>query len=377
MYFEREPFFGLNVERGEGVCLIDSTGRRYLNFSESINVLGYSNKRLVECICSQVERLVHFTNMLAHNSPCRELAGRIVESVDMKSARLVYTSTGSEANEYVLSRLVERGIVVGVKGAYHGLLTLTEKITLERETDRIKLIEASEEGVRRFRRLCSEGRVSGVVLEILMVHAGVVPLEREFVLEVVEHAQNNNIAVVVDEVYTGLGKTGYWYAFQKYGLKPNAITLGKSLGGGLPLAAIVYDEFLKGLGKGAPGGVTTSQGGNVTACRAGLCTFDILAEDGIVKRVRENERKIAALMQELLEHAQVRDVRGWGYIWGVELNSRKHAHMVSREAFKKGLLLTVMGHEDNVLRFSPPLTAGVSDWERAILMVKSILNSLG
>ncbi len=362
---ESLPFFPIIVERGEGPYLVDEHGRRYLDFAESINVLGFGHPQLIRAISTQAARLVHYTSMLAWNRPCLSLSKRLASLTGIPRARVAFTSTGSEANELLLDHLLEKGDVIALRGAYHGLLTWTSFITLGREHPNIHQIPPGPAGLHEARRLFREENISGVIVETLMVHAGIVPLGEDFLRELRDLAHDNAAVFVVDEVYTGMGKTGSLFSYQRLGFRPDAVTLGKSIGGGLPLGGIVYDSGVVELTR-APGGTSTSQGANTTACAAGNALLDILEEEQIPNRVLEMEPEIGRLLEEHLDVIGAREARGRGFIWGLDTGDPGVARAAVERALERGVLVSTMGHRDEVVRLAPPLVVGLEEWRKAI-----------
>lgn len=358
------PFFPIIVERGEGPYLVDENGVRYLDFAESINVLGFGRPELVQAISSQASRLVHYTSMLAWNKPCLNLSKRIAALTGVPRARVVFTCSGSEANELLLDHLLQEGDVIAVRGAYHGLLTWTSFITLGKEHPNIHQIPPNTAGLHEARRLFREENISGVIVETLMVHAGILPLPEEWLRELRELAHDNSAVFVVDEVYTGLGKTGALFSYQRLGFRPDVVTLGKSLGGGLPLGAVVYDSGL--LEISAPGGTSTSQGANTTACAAGSVLLDVLEREEIPSRVHDMEPIVAEVVREAAEKLGAREARGRGFIWGIDMGDPGTAGRLVERALERGVLVSTMGHRDEVVRLSPPLVVGLEEWRRAV-----------
>jgi len=368
-----QPIYNLTITSGEGIKLIDKNGRSYLNFSESINIFGYKKKELISTVCKQTENLLHFTNMLAINPPCQQLAETLTQIIfHDKKTKVIFTATGSEANEYILSQMIEKGRIVGIRGSYHGLLTITKKITLKRPDKNIILIDPNDEGLDKLESEIKKHSVSSIIIEPVMVHAGIIPLRESFLTSIQKIAKENNLKLIIDEVYTGFGKTGHMFSYEIYGIKPDIVTLGKSLGGGLPLGAAigVKDSLQETL----HGSVTTSQGGNVLACSLGNTVIDLISKEKILEKVRQNSKQIMNMLEELEKHSIVREIRGIGYLWGIHLKNKNIAMNISKKMLENGVLVTIMGENDDVIRLAPPLTASVQDWGQVIELLDRVFS---
>ncbi len=369
-----QPIYNLTITSGKGIKLIDKNGRSYLNFSESINIFGYKKKELISAVCKQSENLLHFTNMLVMNPPCQRLAETLTEIIfPEKKTKVIFTATGSEANEYVLSKMIEKGRIVGIMGSYHGLLTMTKKITLKKPDKNIILIKPNDEGLDTLESEIRNHSVSSIIIEPVMVHAGIVPLKESFLVRIQKIAKENNLKLIIDEVYTGFGKTGHMFSYEIYGIKPDIVTLGKSLGGGLPLGAVVGE--ITSLPETLHGSVTTSQGGNVLACSLGNTIIDLISKEKILEKVRQNSKQIMNMLEELEKHSIVREIRGIGYLWGIHLTNHNVALDISKKMLENGVLVTIMGEKDDVIRLAPPLTASLDDWERVIELLDHVFSN--
>ncbi len=377
--YPNPPYTSLEIDRGEGIFLYDKNGNRYMNFAESINLLGYSSPELIEAVCSQANKLIHYTNMIARNSPCIELAKRLLEKTGLKEPRIVYTATGSEANETaLLYSSKENPVIIGFKHSYHGLLYLTGYLTrgIEKPEHNILIIDdADPQALDRMEKILYFNDTV-IIVEAIRVHGGIKPLSEEAV-RIINKAVQNGSTLIADEVYTGLGKTGCFYAYQRIGITPNIVTLGKTIGGGLPLGAVLFEKNL--LKTMDTGGAITSQGGNVTACKTGYTLLNTIDREKLVEKTRLMEDKIGRLLAEFKNYDFITDVRGYGFIWGIELDkniAKKMMKTIISKALDKGLIITPMGPMDEVIRLAPPLKASFSDWETAHNILDDVFHEI-
>uniref|UniRef100_A0A7C1E247 Aminotransferase class III-fold pyridoxal phosphate-dependent enzyme n=1 Tax=Fervidicoccus fontis TaxID=683846 RepID=A0A7C1E247_9CREN len=371
----------VNIVSGEEVYLIDSSGRKLLSFAESINILGYSNREVKNAIESQVEKLIHYTNELSIFNECVALGKRYLKEANIEGG-FIFTSSGSEANEYSLAELGARRKrkIVGIKGAYHGQLYLTGAITRGKQSRLVTIVPPDSRGIETIEKLLTTSSIPLVIIiEPLMIHAGIRSLPRDFLLFLNKLSINKQAIIISDEVYLSPGKTGYFYSFQAFGINPDLFTLGKSIGGGLPLGLIAFNNANR---IESPLGITTtSQGGNRVSCVAGLALLEELHKKNVIENVRKNEEKITKLLRdELLGIKGVIETRGIGYIRGVQLDTsifrRKWRTKIILESIKNGLLISLMGKDNDVIRLAPPLVATFEDWQKAVLIIKKVIKGM-
>ena len=217
-------------------------------------------------------------------------------------------------------------------------------------------------------------RPAAVIIEMVQGEGGVIPATADFVRRVRDLTRALDVPLVVDEVQTGCGRTGTWFAFEQYGIEPDVIVASKGLSGiGEPVALIMYDERLDAW---APGAHTGTFRGNQLAFAAGAEAVRIIRRDGVLNNVAQRGRQIADRLQGLAGHPWVREVRGLGLLWGVELADPYTgspvgtvARSVQKKALRRGLIVELGGREDSVVRLLPPLnvTAEVVDTACTIL----------
>jgi len=371
----------VDVVRGEGIYLIDAFNRKYLSFAESINILGYSNSAVKRAISRQTNKLIHFTNELSPAEECLELGRRLAERGGSKRGA-IFTCSGTEANEYALLEFGARegALVVGIIGSYHGQLYFTGAITRGKSAGRVLLVKPDNEGMGKLEEALREASGNAVaIIEPLMVHAGIKMLPKEFIDFINKQRNANQLKVIVDEVYLSPAKAGSFYSHHVFGLTGDALTLGKSVGGGLPLGAIIP------LGSAriwSPLGITaTSQGGNRTACAAGLALLREVDRKGLIEHVKKTGESVAKLLRDEFEGLPgVKETRGIGFIHGIELDARVYKlaarkRLVERAA-AHGLLVSLMGMRNEVVRLSPPLIATYHDWVNAVSVIKKALGEV-
>ncbi len=360
--------------KGEGVYLYDDEGKRYLDFVSGIAVcsLGHSHPRLVEAICSQVRELIHVSNLF-ENPWQEELAQKLVEEF-WASGKVFFCNSGTEANEAAI-KLVrkffrDRGenrfrIITfgrGFHGRTYGSLSATaqEKFHegFEPMLEGFDYAELNDIGsvIKLVNR-----NTAGIMLEVIQGEGGVNECESEFLKEVQSLCREEGLLLIVDEVQTGIGRTGMFYGYQHFGIEPDIITLAKGLGGGVPIGALLArEEVAQHL---TPGSHGSTFGGNPLACRAGF----VVVEE--VKKLLPQIREVGEFFREKLEELGAGRVKGRGLMLGLELEREcKNAVL---KALERGLVVNCTA--GNVLRFLPPLIVEREHVEEAVEVLREIL----
>lgn len=371
-YGEREIAF----VKGEGVYLWDVERRRYLDFLSGIgvNVLGYSHPRLIRALKEQAEKLLHISNLYLIPSQI-ELARRI--SHFTFPGKTFFCNSGAEAVEASLKFARKWGKgrfeVISMKNSFHGrtygALTLTGQEKFHKGFHpllpgiRYAILNDFSSLQREFNE-----NTCAVVIEPIQGEGGIYPCKKEFLRKVREFTREKNLLLILDEVQCGMGRTGYLFAYQEYGIEPDVLVMAKGLGGGLPIGAMhVKEEFSSTL---KPGEHASTFGGNPLSTRVACEVMDILTEAGFLEKVRERAEKFWKELKKLKEKFPViKEIRGKGFMVGVEVEG--NARKIRREAEKRGLLIGTSG--ERVLRFLPPLIIKEKEIEEGMEILEEVL----
>src|SRR5215469_2879977 len=348
------------MERGEGVYLFDSSGHRYLDLMGGlgVNALGHAHPRMVAAMADQAGKLVHLSPQYANRYPA-ELGERLCAMSGMQG--VFYSTGGSEAVEGALKlartharqnyRHPKHGIVA-LKNSYHGRtygslsVTGQEKYRLDFGPGLPDVTFVERENIAQLRAAVNEG-TAAVLMEPLLGEGGVHVISTEFLAEARRLSDQHGALLILDEIQTGLGRTGEWFASTHTGVKADVLILGKPLGGGLPLSAILVNEKLFDAFGVAKHGSTL--GGSPIACRLGLEFLKIVEEEGLLERVGDTGDYLLAGLRELASELGV-EARGRGLLLGLDLG--RPARTVAEHGLAQGYLLNVV--QGNVLRFLPP-----------------------
>lgn len=372
----------LTLVRGEGAHVWDDTGREYLDLVAGIavNALGHAHPAVVDAVSRQVARLGHTSNLVI-NEPTVRLAERLLDLMDpggRRGGRVFFVNSGTEANETALklSRLVGRAALVAAEGSFHG--RTSGALSLTGQAGKRTPFEPLVPGVRFVPYADSDalttavdGEVGAVFLEPLQGENGVVVPPAGYLPVASGAAADAGALLALDEVQTGVGRTGKWFAFQHTGVEPDVVTLAKGLGGGLPLGACVaFGEAATLLGPGSHG---STFGGNPVCAAAGLAVLDTLAADGLVERAGELGDRLAAGIEALADPL-VSHVRGRGLMLGVVLTAPVAVRL---ESTARDLGLLVNAAKPDVVRLVPPLVLTDADAEVALERLALALAATG
>jgi acetylornithine/N-succinyldiaminopimelate aminotransferase len=353
---------------GDGVWLTDDSGRRYLDFAAGIAVVGLGHRHpdVVSAAHAQLDRLWHASNLFG-TEPARDLAEALCERFG--SAQAFFCNSGTEANEAALKyarKATGKQAVIALEQSFHGRTTGALAVTgqpakragFEPLLPGARFVPPND--VDALHAQMSD-EVGLVLLEPVLGEGGVIPLTPEFVAA----ARELDALLAFDEVQTGVGRTGTFFAFEQLGVRPDLVTLAKGLANGLPIGCLLVAE--SAAGAFAPGDHGSTFGGNPVACAAALAVCEAI-DDVLLEQVRSNgERLLAALGR--LPH--VVDARGAGLLVGAELD--RPAQPVVDAALDAGLVCLTSGA--NVLRLAPPLVVGADHVDRALEILTEVLGA--
>ena len=379
----------------QGATLVDADGRRYLDFASGISVtnLGHGQPDVLAAIHAQVDRLVHSGAPVMLPDVYVELCARLCALAPVPTpVRALLVNSGAEAVENavkIVRQATGRPAIISFQNSFHGrtlmAMTLTGKVHPYKQNFGPYAPEVyqapypyayhdvttdmSLEALRAlFTSQVSPDRVAGVIVEPVQGEGGFVVPPADFLPRLARLLRDLDIPLIADEIQTGVARTGELFAVSHFGVEPDLVLLAKSLGGGLPLAAVVGRAEL--MDAPAPGGLGGTFGGNPVACAAALAVLDVIERDGICARARHVGSIAIRRMQAMQERfACIGDVRGIGGMTAMELvhnrSSREPAPALTAavltEAHARGLALLRAGLYDNVIRLLMPLT--ISDDE--------------
>ena len=357
--------FQVVFDKGEGVYLYDTEGKQYLDFASGIGVqsLGYGNEAYKQALKDQIDKLTHISN-LYYSTPMAEAAEKLVKATGM--SRVFFTNSGTEAVEGAIKAVRKYAWlkdgqndheIIAMNHSFHGrsmgALSVTGNPKYQEAfkpmIGHVKFADFND--LDSVKALVNE-KTCAIIMETIQGEGGIYPATEEFLKGVRAICDENDILLVLDEIQCGMGRSGYMFAWQEYGVEPDIMTCAKALGCGVPVGAFVLNEKTaqKTL---VPGDHGTTYGGNPFVCAAVSKVLDIFENDKIVEHVKEIsvylEERLDALVKEF-DFLEMR--RGKGLMQGLVVGGRPVGEIVSK-ALENGLVVISAG--GNVLRMLPPL----------------------
>ena len=366
--------FDLVLESGKNATLKDIEGKEYIDLGSGIGVnsIGYGNKNWINTVTNQIKTLQHTSN-LYYNKPYIDLAKKLCSIT--KYDKVFFCNSGAESNEaaikcarkysfnkYGQNREYKRNKIVTLKNSFHGRTMATISATGQEVfhnfffpfLEGFSFAEANnyEDTIEKL-----QDNACAVMMELIQGEGGVIPLDKEYVLKVKEYCKKNDILFIVDEVQTGVGRTGKFLCSEHFGFKPDITTLAKGLGGGLPIGAMLMDKKCSDVF--VPGDHASTFGANPVVASGALEVLNTIDKD-LLKEVTKKSKYIKS---QLMKLDNVVSVDGIGLMLGIGLKEGLNAREIVEKCISKGAIpLTAK----NKIRLLPPLTISDKELEKAV-----------
>ncbi|MQA13186.1 MAG: acetylornithine transaminase [Pseudonocardiaceae bacterium] len=369
----------VTLVRGDGAQVWDADGRRYLDLlgGIAVNALGHAHPAVVDAVTTQIRTLGHVSNFYA-TEPMLELAEVLLDLLGATgTGRVLFCNSGAEANEaaFKIARRTGRTKIVSTEGGFHGrtmgALALTgqpaKRAPFEPMPGGVEFVDYGDAGALES---TVDDTTAAVVLEPLQGEGGVVVPPAGYLQAAREITARHGALLVLDEVQTGIGRTGTWFGHSAAGISPDVVTLAKGLGGGLPIGACI------GIGAAAqllePGQHGTTFGGNPVCCAAALAVVRTIAADGLLEHTAALGKEITTGVEHL-DHPMVGHVRGAGLLLGIALRDPVAAQLttVARAA---GYLVNAV--QPDTVRLAPPLVLTDTDAREFLAALPGILDEV-
>lgn len=369
--------------RGAGVELIDADGRAYLDFTSGIgvNALGYGDAGIAAALRDALGTgLVHASN-LYHTAPAARLAEWLARHAGLASA--FFCNSGAEANEgaFKFARRWAREVggaekheILALRGSFHGRLFATLAAT-DRPHYRAPFrplaggVSIVERDLRVLDRALDAETVAAVIVEPVQGEGGVRVLDESYLRELRALTRERRVALIVDEIQCGLGRTGRLFAYERAGITPDVVTLAKPIAGGLPMGAVVVSAEIAATVR--PGDHGTTFGGGPLVASVALHVVERLADPALLAHVRDTGAWLGTELTAIAERTRrIRGVRGVGFMWGVDV--MQPAAEVVKRALEAGLLLCSAG--EYTVRLLPPLVAQRDVLARGLSVLEEVLS---
>ena len=371
------------LDRGEGVHLYDVNGKEYLDFAAGIAVqsLGYNNKEYTQALKDQIDKLTHISN-LYYSVPMAEAAEKVKKASGME--KVFITNSGTEAIEgalkaarkYSYAKYGEgRYEIVAMNHSFHGRslgalsVTGNEKYRkpFEPLIDGVRFADYND--LESVKNQVTE-KTCAIILETVQGEGGIYPASEAFLKGAKELCEEQDLVLILDEIQCGMGRTGFMFAWQEYGVKPDVMTCAKALGCGVPVGAFVLGKKVAETSL-VPGDHGTTYGGNPFVCAAVSKVFDLYEKEQIVEHVKKIGGYLEQKLDTLVEKYDfIKERRGKGLIQGLEVDGKPVGEIVNC-ALENGLIIITAG--SNVLRFVPPLVITEADVDEMITKLEKCL----
>jgi len=356
------------IEKGEGNYLYDTEGNSYLDLFTglAVNILGHSHPAIIKALREQGEKFLHISNIFL-NQPAIKLARRLVEH--SIPGKVFFGNSGAEATEAAI-KLIHKwttrnqngkeGIVV-LKNSFHGrtlgALRLTRQAHVYQDFPQpafpVYEIEAGD--VEQLRRVCQENSPAAVLMEPVLGSGGVIPLEESYLEQVADICKQHGMLLCMDEIQTGIGRTGKLFAYQHTTVQPDIILFAKGVGGGLPLGGVIAGEKVKALF--SPGDHGTTFAPSPLSAALGNAVLDQILDEGFMREARETSGYLREKLEDLVQKdpSIYKEVRGKGMMLGLVMNlPADQVSLLQKELLSKGVLVDVT--QKTIVRLLPPLT---------------------
>src|SRR2546426_1509925 len=389
----------LSIERGEGSWLVTTDGRRVLDLTCGIAVtaVGHSHPRVVKAVVDQAQRLMPISTCVAKYESSIALAEQLATVTPRGLDTVFFGNSGAEAVEAAIRlarQTTGREAIIAFRGGFHGRTVGAASLTTSKSQYRRgygALLPEVYVAPYPYALACAlpdphdaeacaahclaeldamlehevpPEHVAAIVVEPVLGEGGYVAAPVSFLRALRELASRIGALLVFDEIQTGMGRTGAWFAAQKVDVTPDVMTLAKALGGGLPLGAVVATrERMERWRTGTHG---STFGGNPVSCAAGLATLEVIRDEGLVARAETLGEMMADELAPLRSHPRVREIRRFGAMVAVEFDERSIAKAATAAALEKDVLIITCGFHDQVVRFIPALNIAEDDLRKGM-----------
>nr|WP_323345776.1 aspartate aminotransferase family protein [Arcicella sp. LKC2W] len=377
----------LEFERAEGIYMYDKSGKGYIDLISGIGVsnVGHRHPKVTEAIHNQVDKYLHLMVYGEYvQSPQVLLAEALCKTLVASSGNypildnVYFTNSGTEAVEGAMKlakRYTGRQEIISCFNAYHGA------------TQGALSLSGSENFKRNFRPLLSEikhinhgnfddiqkitTKTAAVFIEVIGGESGVRVPDKEYFVEMRKQCDSTGTLLIVDEIQTGFGRTGTFWAFEQFGFYPDVLLCAKGMGGGMPIGAFIANQKVMGVFKNNPilGHITTF-GGHPVSCAASLATLNVILEENLLGKVQEK----AQIFKELLVHGKIKEIRNQGLMMAVEFEDFDTLKSIIDRAILKGVITDWFLFCDNSMRIAPPLIITEEEIKMACKVILSVIN---
>lgn len=375
---------GLEISHAEGCFLYDKNGKTYLDFiaGVSANSLGHNHPKVKKAIIDQLDK---YTHVMVYGEFIQEpqvaLCKLLCEQLPSPLQSVYLTNSGTEATEGALKlakRFTGRSEIISANNAYHGNTQGAMSVCGNEDQNRayrplipgIKFIEFNKES--DLHKITD--RTAAVILETIQGGAGFIAPKNDYLLKVKNKCTQVGALLILDEIQTGIGRTGRFFGFENYKVIPDIIISGKGLGGGMPIGAFIASKEIMDVLKEHPKlGHITTFGGHPVIAAAAHATVNEIVSSHLMKEALEKEK----LFRKLLIHDKIKEIRGKGLMLSLIMETPEIASDIILKSLDKGLLLFWLLYEGKAIRITPPLTITNDEIKKGVDILLEVMNDLG
>lgn len=372
--------FPIALDHGKGATLWDVEGKKYIDLASGIgvNCMGYDNQILIDAITQQAHKIMHASNLFT-TEPMVQVAKKLVEKTHL-NGKVFFANSGAESNEgaiklarkYSFDKYGEgRYKIVTLVNSFHGRTVTTLKATGQDRfhnyffpfTEGFDYAVANDiDDVRRK----ADDMTCAIMMELVQGEGGVLPLDQEFVKQVEALCREKDMLLIIDEVQTGIGRTGSLFAFQQYGIRPDVVTMAKGLGGGVPIGAVLAADTCCNVL--TPGTHATTFGGTPLVCASANAVLDHVGDPKFLHEVKEKSEYLKNGILALGKDS-IHGVRGMGLMLGIIVDEGKHSAFANK-LIENGVLAITAGK--NAVRLLPPLVISKEEMDEALAVMAKV-----
>ncbi|MGB5463692.1 MAG: aspartate aminotransferase family protein [Aureibaculum sp.] len=375
---------GLEISHAEGCFLYDKNGKAYLDFiaGVSANSLGHNHPKVKKAIIDQLDK---YTHVMVYGEFIQEpqvaLCKLLCEQLPSPLQSVYLTNSGTEATEGALKlakRFTGRSEIISANNAYHGNTQGAMSVCGNEDQNRayrplipgIKFIEFNKES--DLHKITD--RTAAVILETIQGGAGFIAPKNDYLLKVKNKCTQAGALLILDEIQTGIGRTGRFFGFENYKVIPDIIISGKGLGGGMPIGAFIASKEIMDVLKEHPKlGHITTFGGHPVIAAAAHATVNEIVSSHLMKEALEKEK----LFRKLLIHDKIKEIRGKGLMLSLIMETPEIASDIILKSLDKGLLLFWLLYEGKAIRITPPLTITNDEIKKGVDILLEVMNDFG
>ena len=376
-------FDGFEIKKASGMYLYGTDGKKYLDFSSGIAVCatGHCHPQVVKAATDQLKNLIHICIGIASYESYIKLAEELQKIVPINNAQFFFCQSGSEAVEAALKLArytTKKPGIIAIKGDFHGrtmgALSLTTSKMKYREgyEPLVPEIYIAEHSLANIEELMKSHEIAGLILEPILGEGGYVPLPKELIQGIRQLCDKYNVLMIVDEIQSGFGRTGKWFAIEYSGIKPDVLCMAKGIASGFPLGGIAASAEI--MAKWSPGSHGGTYGGNPVCCAAAIATVDVIKKGKLLQNAKAMGNYLTKKINLLAKkYPAIKAVRGPGLMIGVDFGDAAIVKKIIDNCLINGLVIIPTGASGTVLRVIPPLIVKKVEIDKALRILENSL----